>query len=307
VINTALFIGCQGTQLPAILTRPAKPCSAAVILLHPADDPSGRQFLFEHLAGILPEIGIAVLRYDRRACAGNRDVPYLVQVDDLSRARDALAKEVGTVPIGVWGFSQGAWVALLAAAADPAVAFLVLVGCSAVSPARQMRYGTAEQLRRAGFGPEAIAELGVLRSAYEDYERGHRSREQAQSVVDTFADRPWFYLSWVPPMLPKTPDWDDMDFDPVSAIRRIRCPVLAFYGDDEWVPVDESIDVWQNFFPDAAQMVIHRLPGTTHHPTLNGRRDISAISPDYTATLTSWLRDVVITLGGPQDQPVTGS
>jgi pimeloyl-ACP methyl ester carboxylesterase len=192
VVETALFIGCQGTELPAILTRPAGPCRAAVILLHPADDPSLRQFLFEHLARVLPELGVAVLRYDRRTIGADRDVPYLLQVDDLNRGRDVLARELGSVPAGVWGFSQGAWVALLAAAADPALAFLMLVGCSAVSPARQMRYGTAEQLRRAGFGPQAIAEL----------------------------------------------------------------------------------------------------PGTTHHPTLNGGREISAISPEYTARLTRWLNAV---------------
>jgi alpha-beta hydrolase superfamily lysophospholipase len=162
VVETALFIGCRGTELPAILTRPAGPCRAAVILLHPADVPSRRQFLFEHLARVLPELGIAVLRYDRRARAGDGDVPYPLQVDDLNRARDVVAREVATVPTGMWAFSRGAWVALLAVAADPAVAFLMLVGCSAVSPARQMLYGTAEQLRRAGFGSQAIAELGKL-------------------------------------------------------------------------------------------------------------------------------------------------
>ena len=293
--ETALFISCQGTELPAILTCPAEPCRAAVILLHPADDPSRRQFLFEHLARVLPELGVAVLRYDRCARAGERDVPYLLQVDDLNRGREVLAREVGSVPAGVWGFSQGAWVALLAAAADPALAFLVLVGCSAVSPARQMRYGTAEQLRRAGFGPQAIAELGDLRTTYEDYQRGHLSREQAQSVVGKFAGRPWFRLSWVPPTLPETPGWDDMDFDPAAVIGRIRCPVLAFYGDDEWVPAGESVDVWRNCFPDPAQLAIHELPGTAHHPTLNGGREISAISPEYTATLARWLNNVVTT------------
>ncbi len=295
MVETALFIGCQRTELPAILTRPAGSCRAAVILLHPADDPSRRQFLFEHLARVLPGLGVAVLRYDRRARAGDRDVPYLLQVDDLNRGREILAREVGSVPTGVWGFSQGAWVALLAAAADPTLAFLVLVGCSAVSPARQMRYGTAEQLRQAGFGTPAIAELGKLRTAYEDYERGHLSREQAQGVVGKFAGRPWFRLSWVPPMLPETPDWDDMDFDPAAAIRRICCPVLAFYGDDEWVPVAESIDVWRNCSPDPTQLAIHELPGTTHHPTLNGGREISAISPEYTARLTRWLNAVIAT------------
>jgi len=260
-----------------------------MILLHPADDGGRRQFLFEHLAGLLPGLGVAVLRYDRRAAAAGRDVPYLLQAEDLSHARDVLTTEIGPVPTGLWGFSQGAWVALLAAAAGPALAFLTLVGCSAVSPARQMRYGTAQQLRQAGFPPHAIDELSQLRAAYEDYQRGHLSREHAQQIIGQFADRPWFPLSWVPAVLPSTPDWDDMDFDPAAAIRQIRCPVLAFYGDDEWVPVAESIGVWQDCFPDPAVLSIHELPGTRHHPTLNGGRDVQAVSPEYTAELTGWL------------------
>ncbi|MFI7437667.1 hypothetical protein [Micromonospora haikouensis] len=40
------------------------------------------------------------------------------------------------------------------------VAFLVLVSGSGVSPAVQMRYGTAEQPRRNGYGDADLAELG---------------------------------------------------------------------------------------------------------------------------------------------------
>lgn len=98
----------------------------------------------------------------------------------------------------------------MTAAARADIAFLVPVGCSTVSPARQMRYGTTGQLRRAGFGPACIAELGELRTAYEEYQRGLLSRQQAQQVVDAFADRPWFELSWVPRILPATPDWDGL-------------------------------------------------------------------------------------------------
>lgn len=294
VADEAMVVRCRGAQLAAVLTRPRGRCRAAVALLHPADDPSRRQFLFEHLAMVLPAHGIAVLRYNRRAWPPGRDVPYELQAEDLGHALQALAEEVGPVPTGLWGFSQGAWVAVMAAAARADLAFLVLVGCSAVSPARQMRYGTAEQLRGAGFGPESVAELAELREAYEGYQRGQLSRQQAQEVVDTLADRPWFELGWVPRVLPEAPDWDDMDFDPAPSISRIRCPVLAFYGADKWVPVRESISIWQTTFADPAQLTIHELAGTAHHPTLDGRRGLAAISPEYGAKLTSWL-DAAVT------------
>jgi hypothetical protein len=156
-----------------------------------------------------------------------------------------------------------------------------------------MRYGTAEQLRRAGFGPGDLAELARLRAAYEGCERGHLARPQAQQVVDGYAGRPWFGLSWVPRVLPEPPDWDDMDFDPAASIGRVRCPVLAFYGTDEWVPVPESIAVWRAAYADPARLAIHELAGTTHYPTYGGRRELAAISPEYTARLTAWLDDVI--------------
>jgi uncharacterized protein len=295
VIHRRLSISCGGAELPAVLSLPAGSARAGVVPLHPSNDRSHSQFLFEHLAQVLPARGVAVLRYDRRPMGDGRDVPYQVQVDDLRCARDALADEIGPVPMGLWGFSQGAWIALLAAADDASVAFLMLVGCSAVSPARQMRYGTAEQLRRAGFGASDLAELEQLRDAWESHQRGELSRGRAQAVVDRYRGRAWFPLSWVPDVLPDGRAWDDMDFDPAVAIGRLTCPVLAFYGDDEWIPVQESVAVWRARFADAARLAILELPGTTHYPTLGGGRDLPSVSPDYTATLTGWLDGVLAT------------
>jgi predicted alpha/beta-hydrolase family hydrolase len=57
---------------------------------------------------------------------------------------------------------------------------------------RPARYGTREQVRRAGF---ATAELDVLRETYEQHLRGELDRGAAQSVVDDAATRPWFDLA----------------------------------------------------------------------------------------------------------------
>jgi uncharacterized protein len=293
VIHRRLSVGHGQAELPGVLTLPAGPARAGLVPLHPSNDRSHSQFLFEHLARLLPACGVAVLRYDRRPMGDGRDVPYQVQVDDLRSALDVLGGEIGPVPVGLWGFSQGAWIALLAAAGDPALAFLMLVGCSAVSPARQMRYGTAEQLRRGGFGADDLASLGQLRTAWERHQRGDLSRAHAQAVVDRYRDRAWFPLAWVPPVLPDGRAWDDMDFDPAVPISGLTCPVLAFYGDDEWIPVQESIKVWRSRFPDPAGLTIRELPGTTHYPTLAGSRDVQSVSPDYTAALTVWLDSVL--------------
>jgi hypothetical protein len=59
--------------------------------------------------------------------------------------------------------------------------------------------------------------------------------------------------------------------------------------------VQKSISIWRAAYADPAQLSIHELPGTTHHPTLRGQQDLAAISPEYTARLTTWLDDVIST------------
>lgn len=124
---------------------------------------------------------------------------------------------VADVPLGLWGFSQGAWAAPMPAV-DAPVAFLVLVAAPGVSPAAQMRYGTAEQLRRAGHPQRALFELAALRAAYEDYQRGLAERGTVQALIDRYADRAWFPLAWLPRTLPAPGSWPTW-----ISIRPRRC------------------------------------------------------------------------------------
>lgn len=290
-----LQIASEGVTLTATLTMPtAAPVRGGLVPLHPASDPSRDQFLFRHLAEILPPRGVAVLRFDRRAYGNDNDVPLELQAKDALAALQALraVPGVGDAPLGLWGFSQGAWAAPLAASMAPdAVAFLALIASTGVSPARQMRYGTAEQVRRAGYGADALDELATLRTAWEEYLRGAMERAPAQALIDRMAGQPWFPLAYVPRELPPPGVWEDMDFDPGPIFARVIRPTLLFYGeDDEWTPAEESIAVWRRAAAagnDAITAV--RLPGASHHPTLNSGQDIASISPLYTQTLLDWI------------------
>jgi pimeloyl-ACP methyl ester carboxylesterase len=286
-----LQIASENLTLTATLTMPAGPVLGGLVPLHPASEPSREQFLFRHLAEILPPRGVAALRYDRRPSEDGSDVPLELQAKDALAALQMLRAipGVGDAPLGLWGFSQGAWAAPLAASTAPdAVAFLALIASTGVSPARQMRYGTAEQLRRAGYGEDALAELAELRAAYETYLRGYAEQAATQALIDRMVSRPWFPLAYVPDELPEQGAWEDMDFDPEPIFARVACPTLLFYGeDDEWTPADESIAVWRR--ATVGEVTVVRLPGASHHPTLHGGRDIASISPLYTQTLLDWI------------------
>jgi hypothetical protein len=261
-----------------------------VVVLHGSAMPQRSYFLYEHVARELARVGVAVLRYDRRP-REHGDVPFAVQAHDARAAVAQLRRRIGDVPVGLWAWSQGTWPAsAVAAGRAEVVAFLVLVATSGVSPAVQMRYGTAQQLLRHGYGDADLAELARLRDALEAAVRGHIDRATARAVVDRYADRPWFPLAHVPRDLGGHPGtWEDMDYDPQPVIARVRCPTLLFYGEsDEWTPAEESIAVWRRV-AGTNDLTIHRLDGCTHLPTHGGAETVESVSPDYTSTLLNWV------------------
>jgi pimeloyl-ACP methyl ester carboxylesterase len=276
--------------------RPRGGCVA----LHGAALPQRRQPIFEHLATVLTQLGISVLTYDRRSWPAG-DTPLQVQADDARHAVRFLRAELGR-EVGIFGFSQGAWAASLAAADFPDVSFLALVGCSGVSPARQMRYYTDELLRRAGYSAEDRALLGEARAAMEEVLRGAGDRRHAERLLAAAVDRPWFELSYLPRTLPGPGDsWPDMDYDPEPAFSRVRCPVLLVYGDDEeCVPAEASKSVWRRAAGSStgSRLMVVDLPGCGHFPA-PGRSGsstavpVSAFSAAYTTALERWAGDVL--------------
>jgi uncharacterized protein len=294
-VAVELMIDADGAQLPATLDRPAGPVRGGLIALHGAQGGQRSYFLYEHLAKVLPSLGVAVLRYDRRPGVDGADVPLVRQAADARAAIGTLREHTGSRPVMVWGFSQGAWAAPVTAATYPdSVDALVLVSSCGVSPALQMRIGTAQQLSRRGYGEADLRQLAELRAEVEAYLRGQRDRATTQALVHAAAERPWFPLVYLDRELPAPGAWDDMDFEPEPVFAQVRCPVLAFYGEtDEWMPIDESVAAWGRAGRASAntEITVVRLAGCDHVPTLDERQDIDGISPQYTETLVTWLEE----------------
>ena len=265
----------------------------AVVCLHPANDPSRDHFLFLHLEALLPPLGVAVARFDRR---GN-NVPFADQARDADAVLDALAArpDIDARRLGLWGFSQGAWVAPLVASRSDRVAFLILVAATGVSPVEQMRFGIAKHARAAGRSEAEVDALVALWNAFTDYARGARPRAEVQSLIDRAKAEPWFELAHVRPELPEKPGFlPDMDFDPAPVIAAIHVPTLLFYGDDdEWQPTDASVAAWER--AGTRDLMIVRIPKTGHAPTSPGGTDVASVLPRYTDTLSAWVERVART------------
>ncbi len=256
--------------------------------------------MFEHLAATLTPMGVAVLSFDRRPSTDGSDTPFTVQTDDALSAVTSLQRLLDA-PVGLFGFSQGAWAASLAAARDQTVPFLAVVGCSGVTPAEQMRFYTDELLRRAGYGGVDREHLRRLRLGVEDLLRGHGDHPAAAALLGSALDKPWFDLAFLDRELPAPGDtWHDMDYDPEPALAEIICPALVVYGEDEeCVPRVASEQAWLKAAQSSGNTTVRivRLPECGHFPAPGADAacpdlPVSAFSPAYTAALQGWFSDL---------------
>jgi uncharacterized protein len=279
-----------------------------LVTLHPSSDGTRDARLFTHLEALLVPAGFAIFRYDRRgsgATGGNFDpAGFQDLAGDALAALSALAEaaSVNRARMGFFGFSQGGWIGPEAASRSDAVAFLVLVGACAVTPARQMAYAAATALRAAGYGDEVVERALALRAAVDDAVRGRVAREAAREQVDAARGEPWFEHAFLPSGALEPSDDDEkwrmeMDYDIAPILAELSLPVLLIHGmHDRWTPIDESRQAWVEAYrsrPDRLSAV--QLAGTGHFPTLaHGAEgeELAPISPDYEAILLHWLRGV---------------
>ena len=259
-----------------------------VVALHGAGHGTRDFLLYEHLHRVLPPAGIGVVTFDRRgdgdSTGDSSRGRFQLQVEDALAVREALDVE----RVGLWGFSQGGWIAPLAASQSDGVAFVVGVASTGVTPSAQMMYATAQQLRLAGYGEDVVDRALDLRRRFEDSIHDRPVDEEAlRADLLAAIDEDWFGQLWLPPTTLDEEGkrlWiEEMDFDPEPIFAQVRVPALLFFGGrDSWSPIPESVETWRRAKPDAEVVVI---PEAEHDMTLED----GTISPEYERRLVDWL------------------
>ncbi|MFI6096982.1 alpha/beta hydrolase family protein [Lentzea sp. NPDC051213] len=249
----------QGTvHLPAeSASRPG------VVLVHGSGQGLGSQFRAE--AEAFANAGIATLVYDKRTTgysSTGRD--YSLLAGDALAAVRALAAQPGVDPakVGLWGFSEGGWVAPLAASRSADVAFVVTVGANGLTPSRQQAWATESYLRRHGITGsmlKAIADTGM------------------RQIVAAGL-------------------FPEAHYDTVPVLERVRQPVLAIWGElDRLTPPGESLDIFRQAFERSGnkRCTLRTLPGAEHaaHLTTDGYDRLPEFAPGYLDLVTSWITD----------------
>ena len=256
--------------------------SAAVVALHGAGEGTrDSNRLYRHLHDVLPPIGVGVATFDRRGDGESEGDSTRGQFEAQARDALAVAAALGVEHVGLWGYSQGGWVAPLAATLSAEVAFVVTIAATGVTPAEQMVYANRRALDLAGYGPEEVERAGALRLALEAWVHDAGPPPDLAGAIH----EPWFPLTYLPPST-----FDDeakmlwiaeMDFDPRPIFAAVQVPVLAFYGERDSVsPVEPSIAAWS---PENATVVV--VPDAEHDLSLPD----GTLAPLYEQTLVDCL------------------
>ncbi|MFI7222383.1 alpha/beta hydrolase family protein [Nonomuraea angiospora] len=261
------FQGSGGLVLHGSVISPAgaraRSGRAGVVLVHGAGTGTKRDKLLGEAVAFARQ-GLSVLIYDKRSEGYSLfERSYSQLADDALGAVRTLRRQPGVDPakVGIWGLSEGGWVAPLAASRSKDISFVILVGANGLQPLRQQTWAVAAGLRKAG-------------------------------VSGSFVDRaePTMYR-----VIADAGMFPEPYYDPEPVIASLRQPVLGIWGvHDLLTPPRETPPIFARalekggnrqytfrFFADADHAA-HRTPdgGVTRLPEL---------APGYAELVGSWV------------------
>lgn len=271
-----------------------------VVLIH-GSGPAKRSSLWQ-FATLFAEQGVAALAYDKRGVGQSQGAEFAWRDFSFdSLARDAVAgvaflrarPDIDTARIGLFGASQGGWVAPLAAQMAGGIKFMVLTSASVTTVADDNFFERAARLRQEGFSESEIEQVNAMHRVDLEVSRSGAGFDEFVRLWNTNRELRWFrrvYLG-AEPAAPDHPyrRWyrGVMDFDPVPLLRRLDIPVIWLFGDpelDRFGPVRRSIEVLESLRASGKDYELHMFPGADHSLQVRGR------DAPFRAPLAAWLR-----------------
>lgn len=249
--------------------------------------------------------GFAALTYDKRP--GFENAAFSDLADDAAAAVRYLKtrKDVDARHIGMAGYSQGGWIAPLAASRVDGVAYLVLHVAPAVSVEEQeiqhVRFGMASE----GFPEEDVARAAAYTRKV--FDTAYRGADWAALAAATEKAKGTKWAEQV--QLAASPadleGWRHQRYDPADVLRHTTIPVLAFYGAiDTLVPPAENAELMRHLLAEAGNkdVTIRIFPRASHNLEWFGDLRTGTWSwpegywvwakkaPGYAETVIGWLR-----------------
>ncbi|MBA3644986.1 MAG: hypothetical protein H0W63_02290 [Gemmatimonadaceae bacterium] len=243
-IRKVRYRSADGTELAGdILTPHEGVRRPGVVLLHGSGAHTRDDLRF--YADLFARHGMVALIGDkRRSHSDGTDYTYFDLADDADASIALLAADpsVDDSRIGIFGVSEGGWVAPIVAARNSRVGFVIALVASGMSYAENEIYQRKQRWQAAGASPGALATFDTTTRALHDFARrlkggrkiDDRSRAELQASLDHLAAVLGPRLG-PPAKMPLATDtlslrWRMLDFDPVTYWKHVKQPVLFVWG-----------------------------------------------------------------------------
>lgn len=271
---------------------------SVVVFVHGSGPSTGSDF--KQLARRFVKLGYGALTYDKRGAGKSGGDPKLVDrfslidlSNDVLAAVDFAGKDVRVKSIGLYGASQGGWVAPLAASKTDKIKFMIIQSGSVTTIGEDNIFERSARLITEGFSEPEVAEAREMHVVDIAFTRDPSAREPFLALWGKNKAKKWFprvYAGegWLSPNGPYRVWYRTVvDFDPVPLWEKLSIPVLWLYGEaalDQYCPVEQSIAALSKLKEKGKDFEVKFYPGA-NHSLLVGKKQV-AIAEEAGA----WLR-----------------
>jgi pimeloyl-ACP methyl ester carboxylesterase len=277
----------------------------AIILVH-GSGPESREYMLPY-AHFLVRLGYSVLGYDKRGVGGSTGDWTKSSFDDL--AGDVVAafrylktrRDIDASYIGLMGISQAGWVMPLAANRERGIAFVISICGAGISPAETTVDQARNEMTARGMATQAVTQIVELMKLQNAFVRTGKGWDEYIAARKALAAR----MGTPPPNFPDSPDspyWESVrpiySYEPKSALRDLRTPVLAFFGGlDNNILAVKNQAAWESALKEGGNpdYTLRIIPGADHL-LLEAKtgsnvemRSLRRFAPEYFTTVRDWL------------------
>jgi len=305
-------------SLAGTLTLPLGqgPFPAAILIAgsgpHDRDENVAGHRPFLVLADHLTRKGFAVLRYDKRGIGkstGNYDQATTEDfASDAAAAFDYLKsrKEINAGKVGLIGHSEGGLIAPMIASRSSDVAWVVLLAAPGLKGEQIMLLQSELILKAAGFDDDRIAKARDFSLQSYALARKEKDPEVLETKLADLVDSTGMSTTLPPTTLKPqaqmmTSPWFRffLDYDPIPALKKTQCPVLALNGDkDLQIASKENLAQIQKALQEGGNkdFQAHELAGLNHlfqHAPTGSPTEYGGIqetfAPEALTAISDWI------------------